>query len=172
MWGHLALTGSDPVIPDIMTMAKPLASGIPIGAVTVAKHLLPHFRKGDHGTTFGGNPFACHVASTVLDIIDTPQFLSTVQNRGAFLTTQLNHLQSKYLDIVKDVRGLGLMQGVELAPEVNVDDVVVAMRELGVLVCSAGGNVVRLVPPLVVSEAEITECVDVLDKALSETIKS
>ena len=147
-----------------MTLAKPLAGGLPIGAVLVTERVASAINSGDHGSTFAGSPLVCNAALTVLDIISEPSFLAGVARKGKYLkqilTQKLGHNRH-----VKEVRGLGLIVGIEL--DVQASPVVDACRDSGLLVLTAGkGNVVRLVPPLIITEEELELAVDVLYRAL------
>ncbi|EFJ52769.1 acetylornithine aminotransferase [Volvox carteri f. nagariensis] len=160
LWGH-QLYG---VEPDMMTLAKPLAGGLPIGAVLMKQHVADVMKPGDHGSTFAGNPLVCHVACTVFDIINNPTFLTSVEQRGVRLREGLKRTMGGNPH-VKEVRGVGLLVGVQL--DVMAGPVVDTAREMGVLAITAGkGDVIRLVPPLVVGDAEIDKCCEVLGQAL------
>nr|CAD1841921.1 unnamed protein product [Ananas comosus var. bracteatus] len=170
--GHLWAYETFGVEPDIMTLAKPLANGLPIGAVLVTEMVSSAIASGDHGSTFAGSPLVCHAALAVLDKIQEPSFLDSVRNKGLYL----KELLTKKLEgnpHVKAVRGLGLIVGIEL--DVQASPLVDACREAGLVVLTAGkGNVVRLVPPLIISEKEIdravqiiAECLPVLDASIS-----
>jgi acetylornithine/N-succinyldiaminopimelate aminotransferase len=156
-WQHAGVT------PDMMTLAKPLAGGFPMGAVVLSEAIAETMKPGDHGTTFGGGPLVSTVALAVLRTVAEPAFLESVAARGAHLRAALEALASRHQG-VKGVRGLGLMQGLVL--EGAAAPVVAAVRDAGLLVVSAGPDVVRFVPPLVVSEAELDEGVALLDAAL------
>lgn len=147
-----------------MTLAKPLAGGLPIGAVLVTEKVASAIKYGDHGSTFAGGPIICNTAIAVFDKISKPDFLDDVRKKG-------EHLKKKLVDKlggnphVKEVRGLGLIIGVEL--DVSASPLVDACRESGLLVLTAGkGNVVRLVPPLVITEEELDQAVDILSNSL------
>lgn len=152
------------VTPDIMTLAKPLAGGLPMGAVIAAPAVADALAPGDHGTTFGGGPLVASVALAVVRTISDPAFLEGVARRGAVLAQALQGLGRRVAG-VEEVRGLGLLQGVVLGGEAA--PVVARCRESGLLVVSAGPRVVRLVPPLVVTEDEIRSAVAILEEALS-----
>ncbi|CAI5533084.1 unnamed protein product [Closterium sp. Naga37s-1] len=160
VWAHEAYG----VTPDIMTLAKPLAGGLPIGAVLVTNQVAAAMAPGDHGSTFAGNPLVCRAALAVLDKIADPTFLASVEAKGELLRKLLRERLGGNPH-VKEVRGRGLMMGVEL--DVAAGPLVDAARAEGVLVITAGkGNVVRLVPPLVITEEEIEMAVDGLAKSL------
>eukprot|EP00983_Pelagomonas_calceolata_P042365 1138475-Pelagomonas_calceolata.AAC.4 len=122
------------------------------------------YAAGDHGSTFAGNPMVCNAACAVFDIISQPSFLASVEAKGERLRAGLRKISNPH---VKEVRGVGLLCGMQL--DVPAGPVVNAAREMGVLAITAGsGDVVRLVPPLVVSDAEIDKCVEVLGKAVAQ----
>ncbi len=149
------------VAPDLMTLAKPLAGGLPIGAVLMTERVAGALTPGCHGTTFGGGPLVTHVALRVLQAIDDDALLGAVQARGRYLREALARLDTPR---VTDVRGRGLMVGVEVS--VPAGEVVRHAAEEGLLVVPAGGDVVRLLPPLTVTEAELDEAVGRLERAL------
>ena len=153
--------------PDITTAAKALGCGVPIGAFMareeVAKALVP----GDHGTTYGGNPFACAAAVKVFELFDELKVLENVQKVGAYLEEQLAHVVEDY-DIAVEHRGMGLLQGLELS--VNPKDVIAQALNNGLILFSAGTNVIRFVPPLVITERDVDECIDKLRKSLDAVL--
>eukprot|EP00475_Leptophrys_vorax_P003225 TRINITY_DN11881_c0_g1_i1.p1 TRINITY_DN11881_c0_g1~~TRINITY_DN11881_c0_g1_i1.p1 ORF type:complete len:503 (-),score=-0.05 TRINITY_DN11881_c0_g1_i1:36-1418(-) len=163
--GHLWAHEPYGVTPDIMTLAKPLAGGLPIGAVLVTNPVAAAMSPGDHGSTFAGNPLVCRAALAVLNKIAEPAFLASVEAKGELLRKLLRERLGSNPH-VKEVRGKGLIVGVQL--DVPAGPLVDAAREAGVLVITAGkGDVVRLVPPLVITEEEIERAVDGLVKGLS-----
>eukprot|EP00882_Tetradesmus_deserticola_P023584 GHRQ01025679.1.p2 GENE.GHRQ01025679.1~~GHRQ01025679.1.p2 ORF type:complete len:261 (+),score=148.45 GHRQ01025679.1:226-1008(+) len=154
------------VEPDLMSLAKPLAGGLPIGAVLLRQKVADVMKPGDHGSTFAGNPLVCATACTVFDTIAEPAFLGSVVAKGERLRAGLREATAGNSH-VKEVRGLGLLVGVQL--DFMAGPVVDAARAAGVLVITAGkGDVVRLAPPLTVTEAEIDHCCKVLGKVLAE----
>jgi len=150
--------------PDILTLAKPLGAGLPLGAVLVREELTSVIAVGDHGSTFGGNPVAAAASLVVLDRLAAPKFLDKVTQKGMFLRRGLNVLARKY-PAVKQVRSQGLMVGIEL--QSSAIPAVKGLREKGILVTRAGDNVVRLLPPLVVKRKEIREFLAALDAVLA-----
>lgn len=160
------------VTPDIMTLAKPLAGGLPIGAVLTVNKVAAAVTPGSHGTTFGGNALICDVANTVLDKISDPAFLETVQKRGKYLTKGLRNLQDKFPDKVKQVRVPpgpgGLFIGFETTKPVA--PLVKYALSKGVLIISAGEKVIRMCPPLVVNEKDIDLVVKTIEDAFNEGI--
>ncbi|KAJ3353147.1 acetylornithine aminotransferase [Entophlyctis luteolus] len=163
--GKLFYHHNTPVLPDIVTLAKPLANGIPMGATVVRGAVARNIKPGDHGTTFGGNPLATRVACVVLAKIADPAFLEGVQRKSARLLARLHAIAKAYPRIVKDVRGKGLLVGMELqggAQASRFVDLCVAHGNL--LVISAGQNTVRMAPPLIISDEEIDEAAGVMEK--------
>jgi len=153
------------ITPDILTLAKPLGGGLPMGAILLRADLAPALKVGEHGSTFGGNPVAAAAALAVLDRLTAPGFLEGVARRGASLRRGLEKLKRKHKPAVVEVRGLGLMLGVQLRGEAKA--VVKGLRERGILATKAGDDVLRLLPPLVIKPAEIKELLQALDETLS-----
>ena len=150
--------------PDMLTLAKPLGGGLPLGAVLLREELAPAIAVGDHGSTFGGNPVAAAAALAVLDRLTAPKFLDKVAQKGAYLRKGVNLLARKYPGVVQ-VRSQGLMVGIEL--QTTALPVVKALREQGILVTRAGDNVVRLLPPLIVKRKDIRQFLEALDAVLA-----
>lgn len=144
------------VLPDIVTTAKALGGGVPIGAVITGDKCKDTFGPGDHGSTFGGNPLSCKAADTVLSIVTEHGFLDHVKVVGAALKTGIENIHS---DKIKEVRGIGLMLGIVVDPDKKAD-YVQAMMDKGLLTLTAGKDAIRLLPPLTLSLKEV-------DKALS-----
>jgi acetylornithine/N-succinyldiaminopimelate aminotransferase len=167
LWGYEHLG----IEPDIFTSAKGLGGGIPIGAMMCKKHC-NIFTPGDHASTFGGNPFACAVALTVCETIAAENLLENVLARGEQLRAGLQAIAAKHPDLITDVRGWGLINGMELAPESNLTaaDVVKATISQGLLLVPAGAKVLRFVPPLIVTEAEVDAALQLVERAIA-TIK-
>jgi len=149
--------------PDLLLVAKPLAGGLPMGAILAAPHVADAIQPGEHGTTFGGGPLVAHVARTVLRTIGAPAFLEGVRQRAARLDAGLRALAARS-PVVRELRGLGLIRGVRL--EGDVAAVVTRARELGLLVVAAGPDVVRLLPPLNAPDELLDRGVELLGKAL------
>jgi predicted acetylornithine/succinylornithine family transaminase len=157
------------VTPDILTLAKPLGGGIPMGATLLREELAPALQVGDHGSTFGGNPVAAAASMVVLDRLASEGFLEDVAKRGDFFARALKKLQRRHPQI-KEVRGKGLMLGVEFAGPAG--PFVKALRAKGVLATRAGDKVLRLLPPLVVKRAEIKEFLGALEACLQDGLGS
>ena len=151
------------VVPDVVTMAKGLGAGLPIGAVLAAGEAAELFRPGDHGTTFGGNPVACAAARVVLETVDD-DFLAQVRARGERLAAALGQVEG-----VASVRGRGLMRAVVLERDVAKRTVELG-REHGVVLNACGAGVLRFVPPLVVTDAEIDAGVKATAAAIAAAV--
>lgn len=143
--------------PDIVTMAKGLGAGLPIGGILCNEKLSEVFKAGDHGTTFGGNPVACAGALVVLNNICTQEKLNEITENGKYLMNSLKNINS---NLIKDIRGKGLMIGIET--EIPSSEIQQKALEKGLLLLTAGKNVVRLLPPLVITKDEIKKAVEIL----------
>lgn len=151
------------ITPDIMTLAKPLAGGLPIGAILTTEAVASTLKPGDHGSTFAGGPFVTAVANVVLNKIRQPAFLQSVSEVGEYLMERLAEINSP---LIKDVRGKGLMQGVELT--VSAGPLIQAGYEKGLLLVNAGDNVLRLIPPLIVQKTDVDNLITTLSEILVE----
>ncbi len=149
------------VVPDIMGLAKGLGGGFPIGACVATARAAAGMTASTHGSTFGGNPLACAVANAVLDVMLEEGFLDQVNARGAYLREQAEALAGRQPEAIELVRGTGLMLGIK--PRRNNIEFAAELRAAGLLVVPAADNVVRLLPPLVVSEAEIDQAIEVIE---------
>lgn len=158
LWAHEAAG----VLPDIMTLAKPLAGGLPMGAVLVSRRVAAALRPGDHATTFGGGPFVASVALAVCRHLGEPDFLAGVRERGALLGEWLRALGGH--PNVAEVRGGGLLWGVQTVGPAA--EVVARALEHDLLLCTAGAHVVRVMPPLTTPSGELLEGVDLLEACL------
>lgn len=163
LWGYENLG----VEPDVFTSAKGLGGGIPIGAM-MSKNFCDVFQPGEHASTFGGNPFACGVALTVCQTIEQENILSNVKARGEQLRRGLQAIAAKYPEKIAEVRGWGLINGMELAADISLGavDVVKAAMDLGLLLVPAGPKVIRFVPPLIVTEAEVDRALQILSQVM------
>ena len=151
------------IVPDLVTLAKPLAGGLPMGAVLLTSEIAAAIRPGDHGTTFGGGPFVASVALHVLERLGDPTLLAHVAETGAWLGEQLDALAARS-GRVRAVRGTGFMWGIDVMQPAA--ETVAKALEAGLLVCSAGDFTVRLLPPLVATRAELAEGLALLEAAL------
>ena len=152
------------ITPDLMTIAKPLAGGLPLGAILLTAAIADHIQVGNHGTTFGGGPLATRVAETVVDRVQDPAFLQHVQETGAYLLQSLRGLQAEF-SFITEVRGRGLMAGMDI--ELEVKTVLDQCHKNGLLLCRAGEKTVRFLPPLIVEKQHI----DSMISKLSNTFK-
>ena len=154
------------VKPDVMTVAKAIGSGVPVGAFLMTEKVAKQsLVPGDHGTTYGGNPLAGRAVSTVIDIFKKENIVAHAKEMGEYLTGQLTALMARH-ESVKAVRGMGLIQGIVLS--VPVGDVIRAALAKGLLVISAGTDVLRIVPPLVIEKEHIDEMIGILDAVLTD----
>ncbi|MGH7568216.1 MAG: aspartate aminotransferase family protein [Gemmatimonadales bacterium] len=152
------------VVPDLLTLAKPLAGGLPMGAVLLKDGIAQALAPGDHATTFGGGPLVAEVALEVVRTIAAPEFLAAVRAKGDALGAQLAGLAARCVR-VREVRGRGLMWGIELSEPAA--PLVAILRERGLLVATAGPNVLRLVPPLVMTGGQLERGVAMLEEVLA-----
>jgi len=153
------------VKPDILTFAKGIGGGFPVAGFAVPEHLAHVFKPGDHGGTFGGNPLACAAVYATLTTIKSEGLVDKVAEKGEYFKNELRKLQEKYPDKITDVRGCGLMLGMEVAGEGK--PIVESCLANNVIVNCTAGNVIRIVPPLIISKEEIDIVVAALDKALA-----
>lgn len=153
------------VKPDIMTMAKAIGNGVPVGAFAMTQKVAEHSLKpGDHGTTYGGNPFACAAVNKVIDLFEEEHILQHVNDIAPYLTEKLEEVVAACDKAVK-VKGKGLIQGLQVS--VPVGEVTKKALEQGLLVISAGSNVLRIIPPLIVEKEHIDEMAEILKKILA-----
>ncbi len=151
------------VLPDMVTLAKPLGGGLPMGAVLVSKDIAATMRPGDHGTTFGGGPFVASVALHVIQRLTDPALLDGVRETGAWLGQQLAAIADR-TGKIRAVRGIGYMWGIDIMQPAG--DVVARAREAGLLICGAGDHTIRILPPLVAGREELARGLEVLEEAL------
>lgn len=159
--------------PDIITLAKGLGGGIPIGAVIAKESVASAFEPGSHGTTFGGNPLACTAAIAVIETLLGEDLIGRCARLGEYFKQELNRLKGKH-PFVKDVRGKGLMLGMELDPSIPGKGIVYAALDRGYIINCAGHNTLRFLPPLVITDREIDGLINALDeifKDIAENLK-
>ncbi|NOJ20438.1 aspartate aminotransferase family protein [Vibrio jasicida] len=169
--GHFYAYQGLGITPDILSTAKSLGGGFPIGAMLTTEKLSEHMKVGTHGSTYGGNPLACAVAEAVVNEVTKPEVLAGVLEREAMFREGLDKINAKY-DIFSEVRGKGLLLGAALNEEWQgrARDVLVAAGKQGLMVLVAGANVVRFTPSLVITQQEIKEGLAKLDKAIATLV--
>ena len=160
--GHLWAYEACAVTPDIMTLAKPLANGLPIGAILMTESVASAIAFGEHGSTFAGGPVVCRAGSVVFDRISQPEFLTAVAANGEYLCRRLKDLKNPH---ILDVRGAGLLVGIDL--DIPAAEVIVRARSTGLLVINAGEMTLRLAPPLVIAREQIDVAVANLGDCLA-----
>lgn len=154
------------VKPDIMTSAKAIGCGVPVGAFMMTEKVAQQsLTSGDHGTTYGGNPLACAAIAKVLDLFEEQNILANVNETGAYLYEKLDALTAKY-DQIRAHRGIGLMQGLEC--DMPVNDIIHRAIEKGLLLINAGTNIIRFIPPLIVSKADVDKMIEIVDACFAE----
>ena len=155
--------------PDIVTLAKGLAGGVPIGAFICTEEVAQAFNPGDHGTTFGGNPLACAAANVVLDTVPDEKFLAHVEEVGAYFKDKLVALQKKYPAQISEIRGEGLILGAQLdKPKRSGVEIVNECMKHGAIINCTVGTVLRFIPPLIITPAQVDEVINILDDVLGE----
>ena len=159
------------VVPDVLTSAKGLGGGIPIGACLARGAAADVLQPGDHGSTFGGNPLSCAAANAVLDIIADENLLANARKIGTFLTQKLADLHARHPDLVGQARGMGLMLGVELQKPI-ARKVVAAALERGLILNATSDTTLRFLPPLILSEADANAGMTLLESALASVVGS
>ena len=155
------------VHPDIITLAKSLGGGLPIGVMLAKREVAKAFEFGNHASTFGGGEFVTGIAIAFLETLFNDQLIKHTDDMGKLLLDHLKKLAGKYPTLIKDARGIGLMAGLEFDAAVSSSDVSMALLHNGLLTAAAGGNVVRFVPPLIIQPADIEEAITILDKTIA-----
>jgi acetylornithine/N-succinyldiaminopimelate aminotransferase len=158
------------ITPDVMSAAKGIGGGFPLGAVLAKEAFAAALKPGTHGTTFGGNPLACAAGNAVLDVMLAPGFLESVQRKGNKLRGELEKIVREFPQVFEDARGMGLLQGMKcVLPQGEVQAACVAE---GLMAITAGDNVLRLAPPLVVTDGDLDEAVAMLRRAARRVLPS
>ena len=171
--GHLYAYEGLGVTPDIMTTAKALGGGFPVGAMLCTDKVAPSLGFGTHGSTYGGNPLACAVAEAAIDAINTPEVLSGVADKRAIFVEELEKINAKH-KIFKEIRGEGLLIGAELIDvwHGKAAKFLAAARDAGVMILVAGPNVLRMTPSLIIPEADIREGMARLEQAIAHVLET
>ena len=154
------------VKPDIVATAKAIAGGFPLGACLATKDAANGMTIGVHGTTYGGNPMAMALANSVLDVILADGFLDNTKKVGGELKSELQNLAKKFPQIIQEIRGVGMMLGVKLSDKIENTEMVKKLIELGLLVIPAGENVIRIMPPLLITSQHVKEAVSKIEAAI------
>jgi len=154
------------VEPDILTLAKSLGGGLPIGALIAKEKVASSFKSGDHGTTFGGNPLACAAAIAYLKVLQEENLITKCKEKGEYFKKKIEELKEKYPKFIKEARMIGLMVGLEI--EKDGSEVVKKCLEEGVLINCTAGNVLRFLPPLIIEKEEIDYLTEVLNKIFKD----
>jgi len=161
--GKLFAYENSGIVPDIMTLAKGLAGGFPIGATLASDKVAAAFEPGTHGSTFGGNPLACNAALATLDVLIEDDFiLDQCRRMGTYFKKRLEELQKEFPSVIAEVRGMGLLVGIELTRDGA--PLVKECMEKGLLINCTAGNILRFMPPLIITEKEIDQLVDILEQ--------
>ncbi len=171
--GHLYAYMGLGVTPDILTSAKALGGGFPIGAMLTTDRIAPSFGFGTHGSTYGGNPLACAVAEKAVELINTPEVLGQVTGKRAVFVEELDKINAKH-NIFTEVRGDGLLIGAELTEQWHGQGAkfLAAAREEGLMILVAGPNVLRMAPSLIIPDEDIRDGMALLDKAISKVLSA
>ncbi len=163
--GTMFASEHEDVQPDISTIAKAMGGGYPIAAVLANSDVAQAFQSGDHGSTFGGNPLGCAAAKATIEVIMDENLVRKSQETGEYLIQNLERLKAKY-SFIKEIRGRGLMIGIEI--DQDCSDIVNQAFKKGILINCTAGNVIRLLPPLVISLSQLDKLVDILDEIFRE----
>lgn len=159
------------IAPDIMAIAKGIGGGFPLGACLATEKAAFGMVKGSHGSTYGGNPLAMAVGHAVYDEVTKPEFIDHVNQVSNYLTQSLEGLKDTYPDMIEELRGKGLLRGLKLKDGIDPLEVREKAFQNGLLVATAGGNVLRILPPLIITNENVSEAIAILDKAFAEIKK-
>ncbi|KAK7681018.1 acetylornithine aminotransferase [Cerrena zonata] len=168
LWAHCDLPQE--AHPDILTMAKALGNGFPIGATMISEKIEKSLNVGDHGTTYGGNPLGAKIGSYVVDKISKPEFLESVNQKAEKFNKKLTAIAENYPNIITSVKGKGLLMGIQFKENVDIASIVSQCRQHGLLVITAGMNVIRLVPALNIPDDVIQDGLNILTKCLDDSL--
>jgi len=154
--------------PDIMSSAKGIGGGFPLGAILAKEKVAKHLKPGTHGTTYGGGPLACAAGNAVLDVVLADGFLARVDHVARYLWNGMEALAARHPHVVEKVQGAGLLLGLKLRPEVSNGEMQAACVAEGLLTVAAGMNVLRVAPPLIIAEAQVDEALALIDRACTK----
>lgn len=168
LWAHGNLPKE--AHPDILTTAKALGNGFPIGATIVTENVSSKIVTGDHGTTFGGNPLGCRLAHYILTRLSDPELRLGVYEKEKIFRKHFEKLRARFPDVIQEIRGRGLILGLQLSQDPT--PVITAARERGLLIITCGTNTLRFVPPLIITESEIEEGMDILGDAMNAVFRT
>ena len=168
LWAHQSLSPS--AHPDILTTAKALGNGFPIGATIVTGEVSKCVVTGDHGTTFGGNPLACRLGHCIVSRLSDPELQRGVLAKEKIFRAGFERMRKRFPDLISEVRGRGLILGLQLTQDPT--PIVTAARERGLLIITCGTNTLRFVPPLIISDEEIEEGLGILEQAMEVVLSS
>lgn len=161
--GHLFHYKKLDIEPDILTLGKGIGGGFPLAACLASNNVAKCITPGTHGSTYGGNPLSMAVAHAILDEIEKPEFLKAIRSKSAYLEKLLKKLADQYPTLINEIRGEGLLMGIDLSSSVNIKQIVTECLEHGLVITKAGGgSVIRLTPPLIVSKKQIKQAYKVL----------
>ena len=166
LWAHSWL--SPEAHPDIVTIAKALGNGFPIGATMITEKVEKSLNVGDHGTTYGGNPLASTVGSYIVDHIGDKEFLQQVENKSQIFLEGLNKIAEENSNLIEKVKGKGLLLGLQFKENVDIGEIVAKCRQHGLLIITAGMNTIRLVPALNIPDQTIKDGLEILTQSIKE----
>ncbi len=170
-WQRILEGKDEHLLPDGVSMAKSLGGGFPIGAFWIAEKFSTLLSSGTHASTFGGTPLACAVALRIFDVIEREHLAENARALGEFILSDLRVLQKRYPEVLRHVRGLGLMIGIEFQPQFKAVDIVNRLHEAAILTVPAANSVVRLLPPLNLKKSEAEEGLRAITEVVSELQK-
>ena len=163
--GRMLCVDWDGVRPDILVLGKALSGGVlPVSAVLCDDHVMLTIKPGEHGSTYGGNPLACKVAMAALQVLTEEKLAENAEAMGEILRGELSSLPG---DIVRLVRGKGLLNAIQIQPEFSASELCVALRDRGLLAKPTHGDIIRFAPPLIINETEMMECINIIKSTVT-----
>ena len=158
------------MLPDILTIAKGLSGGLPIGACIVKDEIGKYMQKGSHGSTFGGNAFCCHVGNACVEELTKESFLKNVNKIGEYFQSELKKICNKYPKILLGWSGIGLMLGLSISKNHKAKDIAKNLLKNGLSCGTAGKNQIRFLPPLIITKKHINEAIKIIEKTIVELV--